>query len=172
MVERTLYPLLPVIGPRHGAAVGAVMAGARSGDWRLTDDGGATVGGVQLAADEFRLTARARPGFEVAEEGDLLVALDTNLTPALRAEGMAREVAHRLQTMRKAAGLEISDRVRVAVAADPAVAESLRAHADWLAAEVLASQLEIAPGASVSEPVGSEELELEGASLRLAIGRA
>ena len=39
LVERTLYPLLPVIGPRHGADVGAVMAGARSGDWQLLDDG-------------------------------------------------------------------------------------------------------------------------------------
>ena len=50
MVERTLYPLLPVIGPRHGSAVGAIMAGVRSGDWRLHDDGTAEVGGVDPAA--------------------------------------------------------------------------------------------------------------------------
>ena len=53
------------------------MAGVRSGDWRLNDDGTAAVGGVTLQPDEFQLTARARPGHEVAEDGDLLVALDT-----------------------------------------------------------------------------------------------
>ena len=77
MVERSLYPLLPVVGPRHGKAVGAIMAGARSGEWRLRDDGTVEVGEVVLQPDEFELTARAKPGHEVAEEGDLLVALDT-----------------------------------------------------------------------------------------------
>ena len=54
-----------------------------------------------LQPDEFELTARARPGHEVAEEGDLLVALDTSLDAELEAEGLAREVAHRLQAMRR-----------------------------------------------------------------------
>ncbi len=126
MVERTLYPLLPVIGPRHGNAVGAIMAGVRSGDWRLDDDGTAIVGGVTLQPDEFQLTARARPGHEVAEDGDLLVALDTTLDDELAAEGIAREVAHRLQAMRKAAGYEISDRVDVAIAGDHTTIDQLR----------------------------------------------
>ena len=121
MVERSLYPLLPVIGPRHGQAVGAVMTGARSGAWHVNDDGTATVGGVTLQADEFELTARARPGHEVAEDGDLLVALDTTIDADLAAEGAAREVAHRLQAMRKAAGYEINDRVRVSIAGEAAV---------------------------------------------------
>ena len=71
---------------------------------------------MTLQPDEFELTARARPGHEVAEDGDLLVALDTTLDDELEAEGLAREVAHRLQAMRRAAGYEISDRVRVAIA--------------------------------------------------------
>ena len=63
MVERTLYPLLPVIGPRHGSAVGAIMAGVRSGDWQLNDDGTATVGGVdpcsRKSSSSPRVPARA-----------------------------------------------------------------------------------------------------------------
>ncbi len=172
MVERTLYPLLPVIGPRHGAAVGAVMAGARFGDWRLTADGGALVGGVQLAADEFRITARARPGHEIAEEGDLLVAVETELTPGLLAEGIAREVAHRLQNLRKAAGFEISDRVRVAINGDVAVVEGLSPHADWLADELLADSIAIAPDARLDGADASEEVDLDGAHLRLFVARA
>jgi hypothetical protein len=87
LVDRTLYPLLPVIGPRHGADVGRIMAAARSGEWRLLPDGGADAGGVVLAPDEFQLTARARPGHEVAESGDMLVALDTHLSPGSRPRG-------------------------------------------------------------------------------------
>jgi isoleucyl-tRNA synthetase len=172
MVERTLYPLLPVIGPRHGKAVAAVMAGARSGDWRLLDDGQLQVGGVTLAPDEFQLTARARPGHEMAEQGDLLVALDTQLTPELEAEGLAREVAHRLQNLRKAAGYEISDRIVVAVGGDPTLVERLAPHRDWLAAETLALELEIAADATLPGADRSEEVGLDGARLRLAVRRA
>jgi isoleucyl-tRNA synthetase len=171
LVERHLYPLLPVIGPRHGSDVGKIMAAVRSGDWRVLPEGGAEVGGVRLAADEFELTARARPGHEVAEEGDLLVALDTQLSLELEAEGLAREVAHRLQGLRKAAGLEVSDRVAAAIGGDPALLAQLAPHRDWLAAEILAVDLEIGEADLGPEAV-VEEVTLAEGGLRLALRRA
>ena len=148
------------------------MAGARSGDWRLADDGTVEVGGVTLQPDEFQLTARARPGHEVAEDGELLVALDTTLDDDLAAEGVAREVAHRLQAMRKQAGYEISDRVRVAIAGDEAATALLAARREWLAAELLADSVEISPSADVEAADGTETLEVDGTSLRLSVARA
>jgi isoleucyl-tRNA synthetase len=172
MVERTLYPLLPVIGPRHGKAVGAVMAGARSGDWALGADGTVTVGDVTLQPDEFELTARARPGHEVAEDGDLLVALDTSMDDELAAEGLAREVAHRIQAMRKSAGYEISDRIEVAVGGDAATLERLTPHREWLSGEVLATALVLGDAGALERPDVREPMELEGSSLDLAVRRA
>ncbi|HEX6128870.1 MAG TPA: DUF5915 domain-containing protein, partial [Candidatus Limnocylindria bacterium] len=172
MVERTLFPLLPVIGPRRGKEVGAIMAGARSGNWRVLDDGRVEVAGIELAPDEFQLTARARPGHEVAEEGDVLVALDTELTPELGAEGLAREVAHRLQNLRKAAGYEISDRISVAVGGDAAAVERLRPHREWLAEEVLAVDLRLDADATLDGADRTEEATLDGAGLRLGVRRA
>jgi isoleucyl-tRNA synthetase len=173
MVERTLYPLLPIVGPRHGKAVGAVMAGARSGEWQLLDDGRVEVGGVILASDEFQLTARARPGHEVAEEGDLLVALDTQLTPELEAEALAREVAHRLQSMRKAAGYEISDRVEVSIGGASEAVAQLSSFREWLAAEVLATTLRLGDAEGpVSDADQAESLEADGHRLHLAVRRA
>jgi isoleucyl-tRNA synthetase len=172
MVERSLYPLLPVIGPRHGRAVGAVMAGARSGDWEVHADGTATVGGVTLQADEFELTARARAGHEVAEDGDLLVALDTSVDGALAAEGLAREVAHRLQALRKAAGYEINDRITAAVGGEPAVVAALEPHRDWLAEEVLATELALGAEAAIADPDRAESADLDGSRVDLAIRRA
>ncbi len=172
LVERTLYPLLPVIGPRHGAAVGAIMAGARSGSWRILPDGGAEVGGVMLAADAFQLTGRARPGHEVAEEGDLLVAIDTQLTPELEAEGLAREVAHRLQGLRKAAGLEVSDRVVASISGDPGAVAQLVPHRNWLADEILALELTVGAETDLGPSATVEEVALAEGRLRLAVRRA
>ena len=139
----------------------------------MLDDGRVEVGGVTLAADEFQLTARARPGHEVAEEGDLLVALDTQPTPALEAEGLAREVAHRLQTMRKTAGFEISDRVEASIGGDDATLADLGPFRGWLAAEVLATTLYLGDAeGSVPEPELAETLDADGRRLALAIRRA
>ena len=172
MVERTLYPLLPVIGPRHGKAVGAVMAGARSGAWELGSDGTVIVGGLTLQPDEFELTARARPGHEVAEDGDLLVALDTSIDDELAAEGLAREVAHRLQAMRKSAGYEISDRIEVAVGGERMTVERLEPYREWLASEVLATSLLLGDAEALEGPDAREPMELEGSNLELAVRRA
>jgi isoleucyl-tRNA synthetase len=138
----------------------------------MLDDGRVDVAGITLAPDEFQLTARARPGHEVAEEGDVLVALDTELSPELEAEGMAREVAHRLQNLRKAAGYEISDRVEAAIGGEAAVVERLRPFEGWLADEVLATRLELGPAAELRDADRSEEASVDGASLKLGIRRA
>ena len=172
MVERSLYPLLPVIGPRHGKAVGAVMAGARSGSWEVHADGTATVGGVTLQPDEFELTARARPGHEVAEDGDLLVALDTTIDDDLAAEGLAREVAHRLQALRKAAGFEISDRIVFAVDLSAGAAARLGPHVPWLRDELLAPDGSLAPGAALPDAAAREAVTLDGETMELAVRRA
>jgi len=172
MVERTLYPLLPVIGPRHRPAVGAVMVGARSGDWRLRGDGTVEVGGVVLQPDEFRLTARGRPGHEVAEDGDLLVALDTTIDDELAGEGLAREVAHRLQALRRTAGYQISDRVRVAVAGDAEAIGRLVPHREWLAEELLATAVDLGVDARLPDADRRETAALDGVRLELSVARA
>jgi len=143
------------------------MAGARAGDWRLLDDGRVEVGGITLEADEFELNARARPGHEVATDGELLVALDTQLDEALAAEGAAREVAHRLQNLRKAAGYRISDRIVASVDGDERLVAQLTPHRDWLADEILATELTL--GSQIESADRSEEAELDGSTIRLAV---
>ena len=172
LVERSLYPLLPVIGPRHGKAVGAVMAGARSGDWHLNSDGTATVGGVTLQVDEFEMTARARAGHEVAEDGDLLVALDTTLDDELEAAGFAREVAHRLQALRREAGFEINDRIEVAIGLSEAAAARLGPHLEWLSAELLASEMSLGLEGQMRDAAVRTSIDLDGQRLDLAVRRA
>ncbi len=172
MVERSLYPLLPVLGPRRGKAVGSIMAGARSGDWTANDDGTVTVAGISLQPDEFELTARARPGHEVAEDGDLLVALDTTLDPELEAAGFAREIAHRLQALRREAGFEISDRIVFAIGLSAEAAAQLEPHAPWLMAELLASGGSLSLEIDMPDAAARASVVLDGEPVELAIARA
>ncbi len=172
LVDRALYPLLPVIGPRHGQDVPRVMAAVQAGDWRILEDGTAEAGGVQLAADEFEVTSRAHPGHEIAVDGDLLVALDTAIDDGLAAEGMAREVAHRIQGLRKSAGLAIDDRIVVAVGAPTAVLAQLEPHRAWLAEETLARELTLGDDADLDRAATREAVDLDGVALRLALRRA
>jgi isoleucyl-tRNA synthetase len=127
---------------------------------------------VRLEADEFSLTSRAKAGHEIADDGDLLVALDTAVDEELAAEGLAREVAHRLQNLRKSAGLEVSDRIEVSVTAPADHAARLASHQAWLGEETLAVSVHIGPDADLPDADAREEVEINGETLRLALRRA
>jgi isoleucyl-tRNA synthetase len=99
-----------------------VMAAARDGRFEIHPDGSVTLGGVTLAADEVEVQATPRPGTAVTHDEGLVVVIDTELTPELRAEGDARELQRAIQDARKDAGVELDDEVAVRVEA-PADAE-------------------------------------------------
>lgn len=110
-------------GPRLGKQVQHVIAGARAGVWEESD-GVVAVDGVALQEGEYELTLEAggvAEGTAIALVGEGgFVLLDTATTPELEAEGLARDVIRAVQDTRKAAGFEVSDRIRLELAfADP-----------------------------------------------------
>jgi isoleucyl-tRNA synthetase len=113
LVDRRVKVLLPKVGKRLGSAIPAVMAAAREGAVAFEADGGVTLAGITLAADEVEIQATPRPGTAVAEDDGLVLVLDTELTPALRAEGDARELSRAIQDLRREAGLALDDRVEL-----------------------------------------------------------
>ncbi len=137
LIERRVKPLLPKIGKRLGSAIPAVMAAAREGTVTFEADGSVTLAGVTLAPDEVEIQATPRPGTAVAEDDGLVLVLDTELTPALRAEGDARELQRAIQDLRKDAGLELDDRIELWVdGLSPDVAAHLAAVAEETLAEL------------------------------------
>jgi isoleucyl-tRNA synthetase len=84
------------------------------------------------------ILAAPRPGTAVAHDEGLVVVLETALDDELRAEGDARELQRAIQDLRREAGLELDDRIEVALAADPGLADRLRPYLAAIAAEVLA----------------------------------
>lgn len=135
-------------GPRLGRNVQAVIAAAKAGDWSESA-GVVTAGGIALEPAEYELVLETtgRPEGEalaIVPSGGF-VLLDTQTTPELEAEGIARDAIRVVQEARKNAGLEVSDRIVLALNASPAEAAALQTHADLIAAETLAIAFAVQP---------------------------
>ncbi len=138
LVERRVKVLLPKVGRRLGSAIPAVMAAARDGAATFREDGGVELAGHVLAADEVEILAIPRSGTAVAHDEGLLVVIDTELTPELRAEGDARELQRAIQDLRKDAGLVLDARIELWVDGVPAGVEP---HLASVARETLADRV-------------------------------
>ena len=103
------------------------------------------------------------PGWTVANEGALTVALDVEVTDALRREGIAREIIKKIQAMRKDSGLEITDRIAVSVSMNAGSDEAVNEFKEYIANQVLADSIELC------ESVAGEDVELDGYTLNIAI---
>ena len=81
------------------------------------------------------------PGWTVAVEGSLTVALDINITPELKSEGLAREIVKRIQAIRKDSGFEITDRINVEITDNAALKETVDTYKDYISGQVLANNI-------------------------------
>jgi isoleucyl-tRNA synthetase len=150
LVDRAAKPNFRALGRRFGGRTRAVAAAISAADVAdlLGEAPAVTVEGgerVRLEPDDFTVTETPRQGWAVAGEAGLTVALDLTMTPELRRAGLAREVIRLVQEARKAAGLEVTDRIALTWQPLPGhdeLAAALREHADHVAAEVLATTWE------------------------------
>ncbi|MFT3860257.1 isoleucine--tRNA ligase [Micropruina sp.] len=133
--------------PKVAAAIAAADAAALAAE--LAASGKAKVAGVEVSAEEVIVSERPRQGWSVVNEQGETVALDLELTPELVQAGLAREVVRLVQERRKNSGLQVSDRITLAWAAQGELAQAIRAQAELIASEVLAvSVTEGEPGPS------------------------
>jgi isoleucyl-tRNA synthetase len=138
--ELRVKPNLPVLGPKLGKELGAVRAGLEAGRFEELDDGRLRVDGYELSPDEVLVERRGKEGWAVAGEHGLTVALDLALDAELELEGRVRDLIHRVNAMRKEAGLELTDRIVLTLPRDH---EALLAHEDWIKRETLAERIEL-----------------------------
>ncbi len=117
-----------------------------------------TVGDETFAIlpEEVEVRSLAKEGYAVASEGAYLVALVTDLTPELEKEGLAREFVRRVQDLRKTAGFEISDRIKVTYQASPKLAEALVDFEEYVKSETLTVELTAGIPASSVDQVSSD----------------
>jgi len=123
---------------------------------------------VTVTPDEVEVRLEAHAGFAAAGDGPYVAALDTELSEALLAEGLAREVVRRVQEMRKQADFRVDDRIDLQYAASPRLARAILEYAAMLADEILSDSIRAADA-----PTGErlETFGFDGETLRLGITR-
>ncbi len=157
--------------PLAAAAVEALLPAAL----HQLEQGGSTTISLEGAshevfADDVQIVRRASGALVVQEGGGRFAAIDPTVTPALRAEGIARELVSRVQRLRKESGLAVSDRIRLWVGGDAVVRESVTTHTRWIMTETLALELlETEPAAS--DTIARATVELDDATAALALTR-
>jgi isoleucyl-tRNA synthetase len=137
-MEVRVKPNLPVLGPKLGKELGAVRSALEAGQFEQLDGGRVRVNGYELGADEVLVERRAREGWALAADDGVTVAITTDLDEELLLEGRRNELVHRVNTMRKDAGLELTDRIRLTL---PQAHADLLQYVDWIKQEVLATEV-------------------------------
>jgi isoleucyl-tRNA synthetase len=163
-------------GKKTPLAAQAVSA-FTSDELRAFERGAALVVSVEgdshaLGVDDVAIIRRASGALAVQEDGGFFAALDPTVTPELRREGWAREVISRVQRMRKESGLAVSDRITVLLAGGEDVKAVVGAHGEWIAGEVLATELVYAGEGSAERTTdGMQTVDLDGIPAYVAITR-
>jgi isoleucyl-tRNA synthetase len=137
-------------GPRLGKDVQHAIKGSKSGDWSVADDGTVTAGGFALEEGEYTLETVVGSEDAGTATGMLprggFVVLDTEVTPELAEEGLARDLVRAVQQARRDAGLEVSDRIALTIAGSEDVQAAARTHERLITAETLATSYEVVSG--------------------------
>ena len=122
---------------------------------------------LTISMEDVEITTDDIPGWLVASEGGLTVALDITLTEELKGEGVARELVNRIQNMRKDSGFEVTDRIEIKIKNTPAISSAVEANKIYICAEVLADSLEL-----VERTTGGTFVEIDAeTSTEIAINR-
>jgi len=160
--------------PKYGRLFGPLQEAltARSAvaiEKQLKEEKGITLGiddqSVTLSKDEIVFEKVARKNWEISEGEDFLVAICTQLTADLIQEGLARDLARQINSLRKEIGLDVADRIRISYAASDALAIAISTHAEFLAGETLA--IEISPSGVATNL--EHTVKLGGETMRLSI---
>ncbi|HPH03122.1 MAG TPA: isoleucine--tRNA ligase [Spirochaetota bacterium] len=121
---------------------------------------------ASLSVEDVLINRSEKDGLFVMNEGTLTVAMDHTLTPELELEGLARDLVHQIQSIRKESGFDVTDRIAVRYDGDPKVADAFQRFGEYIAGEVLA--VSCTAGCSVE----LEAVDFDGIRARLEINKA
>ena len=166
IIKKKIKPNFKTLGPKYGklmkqiAAVVSsldqqqIIAFERTGLFDTTIEGEA----VRLVTEDAEIMTEDIPGWQVASEGNLTVALDINVSPELKLEGIARELINRIQNLRKESGFEVTDKIELTVGQHPELAAALEKYGEYICNQTLATKLNLA---DISEMKAVQLVEIE-----------
>ena len=166
IISKKIKPNFKALGPKVGKDM-KLVAEALNGMSqqeisRLEKEGSITIPGTTYIVDlsDAEVLAEDVPGWQVANLGNLTVALDVTLTEELKQEGISRELVNRIQNLRKELGFEVTDKIRVRIKEHPYISEALKNNLSYICAEILADSLELVKDLDLGETVSIDDKNL------------
>ncbi len=167
-IEKSIKPNFRVLGKKVGAkmkAVGEAISQLtpaqissleQQGNLTITVDNEA----INLEINDVEILSKDIPGYKVANEGKVTVALDIEVNPELKTEGIARELVSKLQSLRKESNLEVTDKINVTIIPHPYITDAINRYKTYICSEILADSLEIKEISGVSTEIEVDEHQL------------
>ena len=169
LVKR-IKPQFKVLGKKVGgqmkALAEAISQMSQDDIAKMEVDGQFTLLDYTLIPEDVEIVTEDMPGWLVANNGILTIALDIELTDELIEEGIARELVNRIQNLRKSSGLEITDRIEITLENRPEIHNAVLHCGEYIASQVLATRLDLASG------VQGDTLEMDGYNVNIQIKKA
>jgi isoleucyl-tRNA synthetase len=177
IIKKKIKPNFKILGPKYSklmkqiASMVAAMDQAQIASFEKDGIYDTTIEGeaIRLVPEDVEILTEDIPGWQVASEGNLTIALDINVTPELRLEGIAREFINRIQNLRKESGFEVTDKIELTVGRHPELAAALDKYGEYICIQTLAVKLSLA---DVSEMATDQLVEIEpGLETKLSVKR-
>ena len=177
VITKRIKPNFKTLGPRYGkqmkqiSALVAAFSQADIARLERTDRWTADIDGVRVEATaaDFDITSEDMPGWLVATEGKLTVAMDITVTEELRREGVARELVNRIQNIRKESGFDVTDKIRVTIGRHEALVGAVESFGDYIAAQTLAVSVAMSDAPAMP---GAQEVEIDDLKVGLSVEKA
>jgi isoleucyl-tRNA synthetase len=175
ILVKKIKPNFKTLGPRYGKLMkdlGNViqsLSQAEITSFESTGKHSLTLNGqqVELTREDVEIISEDIPGWQVANEGRLTVALDVTVTDELRYEGIAREFVNRIQNIRKESGFDVTDKIRIQIENHEFVREAVKRHAGYIGSQTLATEVTL----SDNPGTGSREVEIDEVLVKVHVGK-
>jgi len=170
LIVKQIKPNFKTLGSRLGKdmkTVGAAISGLNAEQIStLEKDGKMTIEGYEISTDDVEIFTKDIPGWTVANEGKMTVALDLTITDELKAEGIAREFINRVQNLRKDKDFDLTDRITIQVEANSPFEKELINNQLYISEEVLSDKIEI-----VNSLSNFDEIEIDDVKFKLLVNK-
>ncbi|MBA5629616.1 isoleucine--tRNA ligase [Moheibacter lacus] len=174
LLVKSIKPNFKTLGPKYGKdmkAISQATAGLKNEDILELEKNGKiqlNIGAstLELELEDFEISTSDIPGWTVASNSNLTVALDIQLNEDLISEGIARELVNRIQNLRKDTGLELTDRIKLVVKKEDKLENAIIQNKDYICSETLTDELEIA-----AEIQGGTQIEIDDLVTEISISK-
>ena len=176
ILVKKIKPNFKVLGPKYGKLMKEISAGVNglsqhqiaefetSGKHSFTFNGSV----VDLTLEDVEIISEDIPGWQVANDGRLTVALDVTVTDELRYEGIAREFVNRIQNIRKESGFDVTDKITVLIEDHDFIRGAIEKHSSYIASQTLATSVSVVPSVTGSN---LREVDIDEVLVKVSVNK-